>query len=105
MARSSGRSSTRPMRCGFTWRPTVSEPRRVFTALVGPRTQSRISMMRALAHRPVRWGLQHLGVILAVLWGAATISFVAVKLIPGDPVSILTGGENVVAPADRAVLI
>jgi peptide/nickel transport system permease protein len=40
-----------------------------------------------------------------VLWGAATISFVAVKLIPGDPVSILTGGENVVDQAERAVLI
>jgi peptide/nickel transport system permease protein len=49
--------------------------------------------------------LQHLGVILAVLWGAASISFVAVKLIPGDPVSILTGGENVVDQAERAVLI
>jgi peptide/nickel transport system permease protein len=49
--------------------------------------------------------LHHLGVILAVLWGAATIAFVAVKLIPGDPVSILTGGENVVDLAERAVLI
>lgn len=56
-------------------------------------------------HGPVRWALQHLGVILAVLWGAATISFVVVKLIPGDPVSILTGGENVVDQAERAVLI
>jgi len=53
----------------------------------------------------VRWGLQHLGVVAAVLWGAATISFVAVKLIPGDPVTILTGGENVVDEAERAVLI
>jgi peptide/nickel transport system permease protein len=53
----------------------------------------------------VRWGLQHVGGILAVLWGAATITFIAVKLIPGDPVSILTGGENVVDKAERAVLI
>jgi len=53
----------------------------------------------------VRWGLRHLGVILAVLWGAATIAFVALKLIPGDPVSILTGGENIVDEAERAVLI
>ena len=58
-----------------------------------------------LAHKLVRWALPHLGVILAVLWGAATITFVAVKLIPGDPVSILTGGENVVDQAERAVLI
>jgi peptide/nickel transport system permease protein len=53
----------------------------------------------------MRWTLRRLGVILAALWGAATIAFVAVKLIPGDPVSILTGGENVVDPAERAVLI
>jgi peptide/nickel transport system permease protein len=57
------------------------------------------------ARNLLRWGLRHLGVVLAVLWGAATIAFVAVKLIPGDPVSILTGGENVVDPAERSVLI
>jgi peptide/nickel transport system permease protein len=45
------------------------------------------------------------GVILAVLWGAASVSFVAVKLVPGDPVTILSGGENVVDEAERAVLI
>lgn len=49
--------------------------------------------------------MQQLGVIFAVFWGAATITFVAVKLVPGDPVSILTGGENVVDQAGRAVLI
>jgi peptide/nickel transport system permease protein len=57
------------------------------------------------AHKPVRSAMQHLGVIFAVFWGAATITFVAVKLVPGDPVSILTGGENVVDQAERAVLI
>ena len=45
------------------------------------------------------------GVIVAVLWGAATIAFIAVKLIPGDPVSILAGGENVVDEAERAALV
>jgi peptide/nickel transport system permease protein len=49
--------------------------------------------------------VQHLSVIVGVLWGAATITFIAVKLIPGDPVSILAGGENVVGEAERAVLI
>lgn len=43
--------------------------------------------------------------ILAVLWGAATLTFIAVKLIPGDPVAILSGGDNVVDEAYRAVLI
>jgi peptide/nickel transport system permease protein len=56
-------------------------------------------------HSLTRWTARRLGVILAALWGAATIAFVAVKLIPGDPVSILTGGENVVDRAERAVLI
>ena len=43
--------------------------------------------------------------ILAVLWGAATLTFIAVKLIPGDPVAILSGGDNGVDEAYRAVLI
>lgn len=43
--------------------------------------------------------------ILAVLWGAATLTFIAVKLIPGDPVAILSGGDSVVDEAYRAVLI
>ena len=50
-------------------------------------------------------GLRRLGVIVAVLWGAATITFVAVKAIPGDPVAVLTGGENVVDAAEREALI
>lgn len=49
--------------------------------------------------------LRRIGVILAVLWGAATITFIAVKAIPGDPVSVLTGGENVVDAAEREALI
>ena len=53
----------------------------------------------------MRWALHHLGSVLAVLWGAATITFLAVKFIPGDPVAILTGGENVVDQAERAALI
>lgn len=56
---------------------------------------------RKLAH----FWLRHFGVVAAVLWGAATIAFIAVKLIPGDPVSILTGGENIVDPAERALLV
>jgi peptide/nickel transport system permease protein len=66
---------------------------------------SRTSTTPASTRNVLRWGLRHLGVILAVLWGAATISFVAVKLIPGDPVAILSGGENVVDNAERVVLI
>jgi peptide/nickel transport system permease protein len=77
--------------------------------------QSQTSTTPASAHslarqllaqrRLARWCLSHVGVVFAVLWGAATLSFVAVKLIPGDPVSILTGGENVLEQAERAALI
>jgi len=49
--------------------------------------------------------MRRTGVIVAVLWGAATIAFIAVKLIPGDPVAILAGGENVVDEAERAALV
>jgi peptide/nickel transport system permease protein len=61
--------------------------------------------MPGSARKLLRLGARRLGVVLAVLWGAATIAFIAVKLIPGDPVSVLTGGENVVDEAERAVLI
>lgn len=48
--------------------------------------------------------LKRLLTILAVLWGAATLTFVAVKLIPGDPVLILSGGDSVVEDDYRAEL-
>ncbi|EIC86155.1 ABC transporter permease [Serratia sp. M24T3] len=49
--------------------------------------------------------IKRLLTILAVLWGAATLTFIALKLIPGDPVSILSGGANVVDDAFRAQLL
>lgn len=57
--------------------------------------------IRNLIHAVAR----RLGVIVAVLWGAATIAFIAVKLIPGDPVSILSGGDNIVDAAERAAMV
>ncbi|WOF23045.1 ABC transporter permease [Microbacterium betulae] len=42
--------------------------------------------------------------IVLVLWGAATITFIAVKSIPGDPVDIISGGENIVDAAQRALI-
>lgn len=67
--------------------------------------RSQTSTTPASARKLARWALAHLGVVLAVLWGAGTLSFVAVKLIPGDPVSILMGGENIVGEAERLALI
>ncbi|MBU9815895.1 ABC transporter permease [Rahnella sp. C60] len=42
--------------------------------------------------------------IIAVLWGAATLTFIAIKLIPGDPILIMSGGENVVDDVWRATM-
>ncbi len=53
----------------------------------------------------MRAGVRRVGVILAVLWGVASMAFIAVRLTPGDPVAVLTGGENVVDAGERAVLI
>lgn len=52
----------------------------------------------------VRGALRRIGIIVSVLWGAATIAFVALQAIPGDPVDILSGGQNVVDAEQRAAL-
>ncbi|ADM96698.1 ABC transporter, permease protein [Dickeya dadantii 3937] len=62
-------------------------------------------MMSGLNRNLAVTALQRLFTIVAVLWGAATLTFIAVKLIPGDPVAILSGGDNVVDGAYRAALI
>ncbi|MHA7169061.1 ABC transporter permease [Arthrobacter bambusae] len=60
--------------------------------------------MPGSASRLLGFALRRVGVIVAVLWGAATIAFIAVKLVPGDPVAVISGGENVVDEAQRAVI-
>ncbi|MEP7453629.1 ABC transporter permease [Phyllobacterium sp. SB3] len=52
----------------------------------------------------IRPAIQRAGIVFGVLWGAATIAFLAVKLIPGDPVAILSGGQNIVDAAQRAAI-
>ncbi|KPI20806.1 ABC-type transporter, integral membrane subunit [Actinobacteria bacterium OK074] len=52
----------------------------------------------ALARAAVR----RLGSAAAVLVGAATLAFLALQLIPGDPVSVLLGPTNAASPAVRA---
>lgn len=60
--------------------------------------------MPGLAVNPRALGRRLLTVV-AVLWGAATLSFIAVKMIPGDPVAIIIGGgDSVVDEALRAEL-
>src|SRR3954447_3420661 len=36
---------------------------------------------------------QHAASILIVLWGAATLAFLAFRVIPGDPVSVMLGPQ------------
>ena len=42
----------------------------------------------------VRWLLGRLGGLLFVLWAAATLTFFALRLIPGDPAEALLGGPG-----------
>jgi peptide/nickel transport system permease protein len=74
-------------------------------ASTGRPMRSRFSMTPGLPRNLVRFGLRRAGMIMAVLWGAGTIAFCAVKLVPGDPVAVLGGGENVIDPAERMALI
>ena len=39
-----------------------------------------------------RYVLRRLGQALVVLWGAVTLSFAIIHLVPGDPVRIILGG-------------
>lgn len=67
--------------------------------------QNPISMIPGLATK-ARWLIARLVSVIAVLWGAATLTFFVVKLIPGDPVTILIGGgDNQVDTAFREQLI
>ncbi|MGV8969088.1 MAG: ABC transporter permease [Microbacteriaceae bacterium] len=54
----------------------------------------------ALASRLAR----HLGGILLVVWGAATAGFIALKSIPGDPVSIMLGVQSTVSESVKSQL-
>lgn len=45
------------------------------------------------------------GSSLFVLWGAVTLAFVALHLMPGDPVDSIVGGANQVTPQLRAEIV
>ena len=50
-----------------------------------------------------RYVLRRLGQAVVVLWGAVTLSFLIIHLVPGDPVRIILGGGqggDVAAAAD-----
>jgi len=48
--------------------------------------------------------LGHLGGVLLVVWGAATAGFLALKLVPGDPVDVMLGVNAQVSEATKAAI-
>ncbi|HEV7812705.1 MAG TPA: ABC transporter permease [Leifsonia sp.] len=47
-----------------------------------------------------RWLVERLGGLLFVLWAAATLTFFAIRLIPGDPAEAVLGGPGSQASAE-----
>jgi len=65
-------------------RPDLSQP--------GPAGEaSRGGTVRRAGRRPGARLLARLGGMLVVVWGAATVGFFSLRLIPGDPVNVLIG--------------
>lgn len=49
---------------------------------------------RSRGHRTLRWLLVRLGGAAFVLWAVATLTFFAIRLIPGDPAEAVLGGPG-----------
>lgn len=45
-----------------------------------------------------------IGAAVLVVWGAGTLTFIALHTIKGDPVNIILGGDSVVRPSDREAI-
>jgi len=63
----------------------------------GPRPDPRASpgdARPAQRTRLIRWALLRLGGVLFVLWAVATVTFFALRLIPGDPAEAILGGPG-----------
>jgi peptide/nickel transport system permease protein len=50
--------------------------------------------------RMIRWALVRLGGVVFVLWAVATVTFFALRLIPGDPAEAVLGGPGSQASAE-----
>jgi peptide/nickel transport system permease protein len=50
--------------------------------------------------RMIRWALLRLGGVVFVLWAVATVTFFALRLIPGDPAEAVLGGPGSQASAE-----
>ena len=61
-------------------------------------------MSAVTAVRLLRAAAKTLAGAVAVLFGAATVAFVALQLIPGDPVTVMLGPGNAATPQVRAAI-
>lgn len=53
-----------------------------------------------IARHPLAgWLLRRLLLGIVVLWGAATLAFIALHLLPGDPARLIAGAESETSPA------
>lgn len=57
---------------------------------------------RSVPRASVRWLLGRLGGLLLVIWGAATAGFLALTLVPGDPVDVMLGVQAQVSEQVKA---
>ncbi|WP_396668238.1 ABC transporter permease [Microbacterium sp. R86528] len=55
----------------------------------------------SLRGRSLTWVGRHVASIVFVLWGAATLAFVAVRIIPGDPVEVMLGPQAQISDAAK----
>lgn len=67
--------------------------------MAGPLTEPVGSAPARRRHGWPAWLLLRLGGVLFVLWSAATITFFAIRLIPGDPAQAILGGPGSQASA------
>lgn len=51
-----------------------------------------------------RWWLRRLGLGILVLWGAATLSFIGLHLLNGDPARIIAGGGGLLSGSSPQIL-
>ena len=64
------------------------------TLVAAPRVGARRGVSAA------RWLVERLGGLVFVLWAAATLTFFAIRLIPGDPAEAILGGPGSQASAE-----
>jgi peptide/nickel transport system permease protein len=58
-----------------------------------------VAELVTIRHPLARWLARRLLLGIVVLWGAATLAFTALHLLPGDPARLIAGAESETTPA------